>query len=465
MARSGTRFFCTSCGGETLKWEGRCPACGDWNTLAEAPSTEGREGRRGRGGPGGPPGPGGPGRARPLRELGGEDAGRRAVEPRAFHRVLGGGLVPGSLVLLGGAPGIGKSTFLLQVAGRLRREGADVLYASGEESPGQVRLRADRLGDGASDVHFLSATDVDGILEAAGDLGPELLVVDSVQTLSTGDLDSAAGNVSQVRECAARLQAFAKGTGTATFLVGHVTKDGGIAGPRTLEHMVDVVLQFEGRRSSRHRILRATKNRFGSADELAVFRMTGRGLEAVDDPSALFLEDRPERASGSAVAVPLHGSRPLLAEVQTLTGRSSYGHPQRVTTGFPSTRLSMLLTVLERRAGLDLSEADVFLNVIGGLTLTDPAADLAVAAALISVETDRPLPADLAFIGELGLGGEVRGVAQGERRLQEVDRAGLSSVAVPSSLTGEEGRDGPTLHPVGHVGDLRSLLEPGEASG
>lgn len=458
MARSGTRFFCTSCGGETLKWEGRCPACGDWNTLREAPAqpgkTAGRSARRAAGS-------NRPVRPEPLRDLGSGETPRRRVEPDAFHRLLGGGLVPGSLLLLGGAPGIGKSTFLLQVAGGLRTEGSAVLYVSGEESAAQVKLRADRIGDGAADVHFLAETDVDRILEAAAELEPKLLVVDSIQAVSSEEVSSTPGNVAQVRECAARLQEFAKRSGAATVLVGHVTKGGGIAGPRTLEHLVDVVLRFEGERSLEHRLLRATKNRFGSADELAVFRMTGEGLETVDDPSALFLADRPERASGSAVAVPLHGSRPLLAEVQALTGRSQYSNPQRVTTGFPSRRLSMLLTVLERRAELDLSEADVFVNVIGGLTLTDPAADLAVAAALLSVESDRHVPDELAFVGELGLGGEVRNVAQGERRLQEVVRTGLTAAAVPASSVNAGEPDGLTLHPIRHVRDVRSLLMDG----
>lgn len=457
MAETKTRFFCTSCGGETLKWEGRCPACGDWNTLREAPSGSGRSRGSGRRGPDHR----GASRPEPLAELEAGAGTRRSVEPASFHRLLGGGLVPGSLVLLGGAPGIGKSTFLLQVAGNLTAAGDVVLYVSGEESARQVRLRADRVGGGAGGVHFLAETDVERILEAADELEPDLLVVDSVQTLSTPGVDSAAGSVPQVRESAARLQAHAKRTETATFLVGHVTKGGGIAGPRTLEHLVDVVLRFEGERSHQHRLLRATKNQFGSADELAVYRMTDRGLDPVADPSDLFLEDRPDRASGSAVAVPLHGSRPLLAEVQTLTGRSRYSNPQRVATGYPSRRLSMLLTVLERRAELDLSEADVFVNVIGGLTLTDPAADLAVAAALVSVESDRPVPADLALIGELGLGGEVRSVSHGERRLQEVARTGLAAAAVPPSLSRGRGHDGLRLHPVDHVRDLRSLLEDG----
>ncbi len=432
MSSDRPRFFCTSCGNESLKWEGRCPACGDWNTMAEAPDRE----PGGAGGPAPSPAPStgdGPG-PRPLRDLDGPGAERRTTGIGELDVVLGGGLVPGSLVLLGGPPGIGKSTLLLQVAARTEAAGGDALYVSGEESADQVRMRADRLGDGASDVVFLPSTDADRIVEEAAGLSPDLLCVDSVQTLTSSGVDSSPGNVAQVRECAARLQSFAKETDTPTFLVGHVTKGGGIAGPRTLEHAVDVVLQFEGERSVEHRILRASKNRFGSVDELAVFRMTSLGLEPVENPSELFLEDRPRRVSGSAVAVPLHGTRPLLAEVQALTGPSQYSNPQRVATGFPSRRLSMLLTVLERRAELSLSGADVFVNVVGGLSLTDPAVDLAVVAALASSELDRPLPSDFAFFGEVGLGGEIRSVARSDGRLGEVRRSGLSGAAVPEAV-------------------------------
>lgn len=449
-----TRFFCTSCGSETLKWEGRCPTCGEWNSLAEAPSggeSEEGDGRRGAAGGSGP-------RAAPVRlgDAGGQTAARRAVGLGEVDRVLGGGLVSGSLVLLGGAPGIGKSTLLLQLAGRLRDEDVDVLYVSGEESVDQVRIRAERLGGGACDVPFLAETSVEAVVRHARDVEPGLLCVDSVQTLRSSRLDSAPGSVNQVRECAAHLQEFAKETGAATFLVGHVTKEGGLAGPRTLEHLVDAVLLFEGERTLEHRILRAVKNRFGGVDEMAVFRMTSGGLEAVPDPSRAFLEDRPRGVSGSAVAVPLHGSRPLLTEVQALTSPSRYGTPQRVATGFPGRRLSLLLAVLGRRAGLAVGDSDVFVNVVGGMKLRDPAADLAVLAALASSELDRPVPEGMALLGEVGLGGEVRGVPQVERRVREAARAGMQSVVVPARSRVDG--DGIDLRPVESVRDLTRLL-------
>ena len=450
------RFFCTSCGNESLKWEGRCPACGDWNTMAEAPDHD--AGGKG-GGAASRPTRTGREEPRPLRELDARSSERRLTGIGELDLLLGGGIVPGSLVLLGGPPGIGKSTLLLQVAAELQSDGGEVLYVSGEESADQVRMRADRLGNGASDVTFLPSTDADRIVDEAVEMRPDLLCVDSIQTLTASGVDSSAGNVAQVRECAARLQTFAKENDTPTFLVGHVTKGGGLAGPRTLEHAVDVVLQFEGQRSVEHRILRASKNRFGSVDELAVFRMTSGGLEPVENPSELFLEDRPRRApTGSAVAVPVHGTRPLLAEVQALTGSSQYSNPQRVATGFPSRRLSMLLTVLERRADLSLAGADVFVNVVGGLSLTDPAVDLAVLAALASSELDRPLPSDFAFFGEVGLGGETRSVARSESRLSEVRRSGLAGAAVPEAVAESVDPDGLELRPLERIHELVAMM-------
>jgi DNA repair protein RadA/Sms len=452
MGETKTRFYCTDCGNETLKWEGRCPHCGEWNTLAEAPD-EGRGDAAGRGRREDAPA----GRApAPLREAGTGERSRVPVELGEVDRVLGGGLVPGSLVLLGGAPGIGKSTLLLQLAARLLGEGAEVLYVSGEESASQVRLRAERLGGRATDVPFLAATDVEEVARRTRDAEPDLLCVDSVQSLQASRLDSAPGSVTQVRECAAHLQEAAKATGAATLLVGHVTKQGGLAGPRTLEHLVDAVLLFEGERTLQHRILRAAKNRFGGVDEMAVFRMTSAGLDPVADPSRLFLEDRPDGVSGSAVAVPLHGSRPLLAEVQGLTAPGRYGSPQRVSTGFPSRRLSLLLAVLERRAGLELGDSDVFVNVVGGLQLRDPAADLAVLAALASAHLERVVPADLAFVGEVGLGGEIRGVAQPGRRIREAARSGMATVVVPEGAGGAD--EGVELRGVSRVGQVVEML-------
>lgn len=460
MASTKTRFVCASCGGETLRWEGRCPACGEWNSLREAPvarsGSDERRTRRGLGGRGRSPAP--------LREAEAGSGERLRIEIGELDRVLGGGAVPGSLVLLGGAPGIGKSTLLLQAAASLQNRDIPCLYVSGEESAAQVRMRAARLGTGAADVPFLAETDVEAIVEAAEAAGPALLFVDSVQTLRSARLDSAPGGVAQVRECAAVLQTFAKEAGTATFLVGHVTKEGGLAGPRTLEHLVDAVLVFEGQRTLEHRLLRTTKNRFGGTDEMAVFRMTGAGLEPVADPSGLFLADRPEGVSGSAVAVPLQGSRPLLAEVQALTVPGRYGTPQRVVTGLPGRRLSLLLAVLERRGGPALGDADVFVNVVGGLKLADPATDLAVLAALVSAAGDRAVPTGFAFVGEVGLAGEIRGVAQLDRRVREALRAGLERVVVPAASAEGLNANG-AIRPVKDVRGLVRLLARGGASG
>lgn len=363
-----------------------------------------------------------------------EARARTALDLGDIDRVLGGGLVPGSILLLGGAPGVGKSTLLLQAAGRARSAGARVLYVSGEESRQQIGLRAERLGDESAGVRFLATDRLEEILAAAEVEKPDLLCIDSIQTVLSEEVSSAPGTVTQVRACSASLQSFAKATGAATVLVGHVTKGGSLAGPRTLEHLVDVVLHFEGQRSGEYRILRGSKNRFGSVDELAVFRMTAAGLEPVADPTSLFLEDRPASVSGSAIAIPLHGTRPLPAEIQALTTRSRYATPQRIATGFPARRLNIILAVLSRRAGLDLGDSDVFLSVIGGLRLTDPAADLAVAAALASASLDRPIPSGIAFAAELGLGGELRGVSHAEARLGAATRAGLQTVVLSTSL-------------------------------
>jgi DNA repair protein RadA/Sms len=334
-------------------------------------------------------------------------------------------------VLVGGEPGIGKSTMLLQVAAALERGGSKTLYVSGEESPLQVKLRADRLGGAAHDVSLMGETLLETILATAESRPPVVMVVDSIQTVFTGDLEGAPGNVGQVRECAARLMRFAKDRGVAVLLIGHVTKGGGIAGPKTLEHIVDTVLYFEGESSLDHRVLRATKNRFGSVDEIGVFRMTENGLVPVENPSALFLGNRAgHHASGSAVTALIEGTRPVLVEVQALAAKAGYGTPQRVTTGFDARRLALILAVLERRAGLAFSSLDVFLNVVGGARLQEPAGDLAVAAALASSVHDRPLGAHAVFIGEIGLGGEIRPVSQVERRLGEAEKMGMTTAYV-----------------------------------
>src|SRR5690606_14538916 len=354
MARVKTAFFCTECGNETPRWQGQCPACGAWNTLAEEPTTRARS--RGRQDTRRAPAVRGDGAARAtprrLTEVAGEESARWRTGLDEFDFVVGGGIVPGSLVLVGGEPGIGKSTLLLQVAARLEHAGRPALYVSGEESAAQVRMRADRLGNGTGDVTFLAETELDAILEHAAAREPAALFIDSIQTVYAPELDSAPGNVTQVRECAARLQRFAKEAGVTVFVVGHVTKGGTVAGPKTLEHIVDTVLYFEGGAGLDSRVLRATKNRFGSVDEIGVFRMGPTGLVPVPNPSELFLGERTEGVSGSAVVATMEGTRPLLVEVQALCARASYAAPQRVATGFDRQRLALLLAVLEKRAGI-----------------------------------------------------------------------------------------------------------------
>ncbi len=350
-----------------------------------------------------------------------------------FDRVLGGGLVPGSLVLLGGDPGIGKSTLLLQVALRLAEYGQEVLYVAAEESPEQIKLRADRLGSVSDGVVVLPETALDRVLETAEELRPTMIVVDSIQTVYLTALESSPGSVSQLRDCTAQLLRFAKQTATPIFLVGHVTKEGLIAGPRVVEHMVDVVLYLEGERFYQHRILRAVKNRFGSTNEIGVFEMTDSGLRDVGNPSELFLAERVRDAPGSAVVVALEGTRPILIEVQALTSPAGYGTPRRVATGFDATRLQLLVAVLTKHAGLRLADQDVFVNVTGGIRLVEPAADLGVALAIASSASGIPLDPTAVYIGELGLAGEVRGVHALERRLQEAARLGFERAFVPAS--------------------------------
>jgi DNA repair protein RadA/Sms len=422
-----TVFFCTECGGESHRWQGQCPHCKAWNTLVEerirpAPAAD-RVGATAA--------PAAPAVA--LAEVEGVERARWAIGLADLDFVLGGGIVPGSLALLGGEPGIGKSTLLLQVAARLAGAGHRVLYVSGEESAYQVKLRAERLHEPTDDVLVLAETSAEAVVARVEELEPDVLVIDSIQTLYTERMDGAPGSVAQVREVAAGLQRVAKRREMATFVVGHVTKEGGIAGPKTLEHIVDVVLYFESPTGLDHRIVRATKNRFGAADEIAVFRMGLSGLEPVDNPSALFLQGRQDRASGSAVAAAVEGTRPVLVEVQALVNRSVYGSPQRVATGFDGRRLALLLAVLERRARLRTSDQDVFLNVVGGLRLNEPAADLAVVAAVASAIKDVVIGAQTVFAGEVGLGGEIRPVRQLERRLGEAARLGFSRIVLAES--------------------------------
>ncbi len=442
MAKARTVYRCTDCGAESPKWAGRCESCGAWNTLAEEPvaaTTSKRTAARAVAG-----------HAAATVQLGkvtGTETHRWKTGLNEFDFVLGGGIVPGSMVLVGGEPGIGKSTLLLQVAARLEGAGHATLYVSGEESALQVKLRADRLGEDATGVALLTETSLETILATAAQPSAsgrriDALIVDSIQTVHTELLEGAPGNVGQVRECAARLMRFAKESGTTVFVIGHVTKGGGIAGPKTLEHIVDTVLYFEGDGTLDHRVLRATKNRFGSVDEIGVFRMVPTGLTPVENPSALFVGDRNDVASGSAVCALMEGTRPVLVEVQALAARAGFGTPQRVASGIDSRRLALLLAVLDKRGGFSCAQLDVFCNIVGGMRVQEPAVDLAIVAALASSVVDKPLPPRAIFLGELGLGGEVRPVSQAERRLAEAAKLGmthafLSERAIPRRIPGD----------------------------
>jgi DNA repair protein RadA/Sms len=427
MPKPRSVYRCTDCGHEHPKWVGRCESCGAWNSVAEEPvlvrpAGRGPAGRVGKASAIVPP----PGR---LREVATRPLERWRTGLPEFDFVLGGGIVPGSMILIGGEPGIGKSTLLLQAAARLEAGGRTVLYASGEESPDQIRLRAERLLDvDAGAVHVLGETRLEAILGAAAAVAADVVVIDSIQTVYTDALESAPGNVGQVRECSGQLMRFAKESGTAVVVVGHVTKGGGIAGPKTLEHIVDTVLYFEGEAALDYRLLRTTKNRFGSVDELGVFSMTEHGLVAVPNPSAVFLAARAEGISGSAVTALMEGTRPVLVEVQALASKSGYGTPQRVATGLDPKRLAVLLAVLERRAKTSFAELDVFVQVTAGVRLNEPGADLAVAAALVSSLLNRPAPQDVIFLGEIGLGGEIRPSGAIERRIAEAARLGFRRV-------------------------------------
>jgi DNA repair protein RadA/Sms len=433
VGRGRSVFVCSACGYQSPRWLGRCPDCGDWNTLTEeavAPEPARRPG-------GGWIGERGPAVAGPAPRPIDLDSVQADAEERTptgvpeFDRVLGGGLVKGSLVLVGGEPGIGKSTLLLQALLEMEGRGVATLLVSGEESAAQVKMRARRLADGdAGRVRLVGETRVEAVIACLEEQAPAVCVVDSVQTLWSDAVNSAPGSVSQIRETAGQLLRSAKGSGTALVLVGHVTKDNSLAGPRVLEHMVDTVLAFEGDRGQPYRILRAVKNRFGSTNEVGVFQMTGRGLEGVPDPSALFLEDGDAR-SGSAVVAALEGSRCLLAEVQALVMPTGLAVPRRVTRGVDRNRLAMVVAVLSRRAGLSLGECDIFVNLAGGLTVEDPGADLPVALAIASALRDAPMDPQVAAFGELSLTGQVRYAVQGEKRVQELARRGYVRVLLP----------------------------------
>ncbi len=420
-------YVCQQCGARSLKWLGRCAECGEWNTLVESMEAPPR---RGGTRPIGEPEVGVPRRLAEISPGGFERLGLPLGE---FSRVLGGGIVPGSLVLVGGDPGVGKSTLLMQLSEAVAADGEKVLYVSGEESLGQIGLRARRLGHSADDLYYLCETDLALVLEAARRIGPAVLVIDSIQSVFDPELPSAPGSIGQLRECALKLMRLAKSEGISVFLIGHVTKEGVIAGPKVLEHMVDSVLYLEGERFQAYRLLRGVKNRFGSTNEVGVFEMRGEGLVEVSNPSRAFLAERVEGASGSAVAVTLEGTRPMLVEIQALVSRSALAVPRRTSNGIDTNRLLLVTAVLSKRLNVALYDHDVYVNVVGGLRIDEPAADLAMALAMLSSYKDAPIAPGLVAIGELGLSGEIRGVAQLERRLREAAQLGFTRAVVPQS--------------------------------
>ncbi|RMG35475.1 MAG: DNA repair protein RadA [Gammaproteobacteria bacterium] len=443
-----TAYVCSDCGATHPKWAGQCAACGAWNTLQEQVPAAGPSGGRfaGYAGDGGGQG------IRRLSEVAPESASRILTGLNELDRVLGGGLVLGSVTLIGGDPGIGKSTLLIQ-AMALLAEQMPVLYVSGEESAEQISLRAHRLGLPTERVQLLTETCVERIIELARQHRPRALVLDSIQTFYTTELQSAPGSVAQVRESAARLVRFAKQTGTSLFLVGHVTKEGALAGPRVLEHMVDTVLYFEGESGSPFRLIRAIKNRFGAVNELGVFAMTDKGLREVSNPSAIFLSRHEQQVAGSAILVTREGTRPLLVEVQALVDQSPLGNPRRVALGLEQNRLSMLLAVLHRHGGIGMFDQDVFLNVVGGVRVTEPAADLAVLLAVLSSFRDHALSGELVAFGEVGLAGEVRPVPAGQDRLREAAKHGFRRAIVPRANRPKTPIEGLEVVPVSRVSE------------
>jgi DNA repair protein RadA/Sms len=422
MSKVKTAYFCQNCGTQSPKWAGKCPSCGEWNTFveeviqkSEGSGISGITSQKMQ-------------KPRSIADLESSQLPRIALIDQELNRVLGGGLVPGSLILFGGEPGIGKSTLMLQVA--LRQLNVSVLYVSGEESEEQIRMRAERMSFSNPRCMVLMETSLENILHHAREMKPDVLIVDSIQTLSTRNIDSSPGSISQVRECASGLLKFAKETHTVVFLIGHITKEGTLAGPKVLEHMVDTVLQFEGDRHHIYRLMRATKNRFGSTNELGIYEMQGSGLREVANPSEILIHSQTEELTGSAIAATLEGIRPMLVEIQSLVSTAVYGTPQRSTTGFDVRRLNMLLAVLEKKCGFRLAMKDVFLNIAGGMRLEDPAMDLAVISAILSSNSEIAIPKLVCFAGEVGLSGEIRPVSRVDSRIQEATKLGFEEIYV-----------------------------------
>jgi len=428
MTKVRTVFGCQNCGYQSPKWLGKCPDCGSWNTFVEEQFSKSAE-------------PLAPSISIPGQDILPQsiftvetsDEGRIRTEISEFDRILGGGLVTGSIVLIGGDPGIGKSTLLLQALDRLARKGISVLYVSGEESLRQIKMRADRLGIFSQTLYVLAENSLEKIIGDIQKLKPKVAVIDSIQAIFTSQFQSAPGSIGQVRECAGRLMLLCKSTGLSSFIIGHVTKEGAIAGPRVLEHMVDTVLYFEGDRGHPYRILRAVKNRFGSTNEIGVFEMKDAGLEEVANPSELFLAERPIDVAGSVVISSLEGSRPILVELQALVSSTSYGMPRRTAIGVDPNRVSLLVAVLEKKVGMNLAQQDIFVNVAGGVRVEEPAVDLGVVSAVASSFLDKPIPSKTMVIGEVGLAGEVRGIHQAEVRMKEAGKLGFKRCLLPRS--------------------------------
>lgn len=428
MAKTRSKYLCSNCGKQSATFFGRCPRCGEYNTMQEVveevrKASAVKQDRQ--------PVMTARAQAQRLTEVSAEMGERYLIPMREFNRVLGGGLVPGSITLIGGDPGIGKSTLLLQISGLMAQSVGTVLYVSGEESAQQIKMRADRLEIAAPELYLLTETNLNNIFEQVQRVNPRVLIVDSIQTVYAEELDSSPGLVSQVRECATRLQTLAKTTGISAFLIGHVTKEGAIAGPRVLEHIVDTVLYLEGDPFQTFRLLRSVKNRFGATSEVGVFDMQSVGMVEVANPSEAFLAERVVNASGSAIAVTMEGTRPLLVEVQALTSPTNFGNPRRTPNGIDINRLLLVSAVLTKRMGVRLHEQDIFVNIIGGLKVDEPASDLAVALAIASSYYDRALPADMAFVGEIGLSGEIRAVSQIGLRINEAAKIGFRRVLIP----------------------------------
>lgn len=456
MAKVKTAYFCNNCGAESARWLGKCPQCGQWNTLVEEVVRETKQ----KGTASYAPVDKAATKPVALADIKTEDSPRISTGYGEIDRVLGGGIVPGALILLGGDPGIGKSTILLQVSGKIVDTHGKVLYASGEESQMQLKLRAERLGIQGQNLAVMADTNLDSILQEASQHKPSLLVIDSIQTMFTDALDSTPGSVGQVRECTARLLRFAKEQGVPVIIIGHVTKEGNIAGPRMLEHMVDVVLYFEGERSYQFRILRGIKNRFGSTSESGLFVMEEEGLAELINPSATLLAERTEEETGSAVMAYLEGIRPILVEVQSLVATTAFGMPRRTSIGYDLNRLIILLAVLEKRCNLTLGNKDVYVNVIGGLKVNEPACDLSVAVAIVSNLKNRPVPADMVILGEVGLTGNIRSIPRIEQRIAEAAKMGFTRFVVPAGNAKQvkTNRKDITIHGVTTVQEAMQLV-------